>query len=57
MYQYESFDHDINSDDDIDPHYIIGLGKDLNGNQHSFSEVDVSCCNDHVKYRNEMMRQ
>jgi hypothetical protein len=57
MQNYENFDQEINSDDEIDPHYIIGLGQDLNGDQHTFEVEDVLCCPDHVNYRNEMMRQ
>jgi len=57
MYEYENFDHEINDEDEVDPHYIIGLGKDLNGDQHTFSDNDFHCCSDQVKYRNESMRQ
>jgi len=56
MYEYENFDHEINDEDEVDPHYIIGLGKDLNGDQHTFSDNDFLCCSDQVKYRNESMR-
>ena len=52
MYQFENFDHEINTDDEIDPEYIIGLGKDANGDQHTFDEEDIICCGDHLEYRN-----
>ena len=35
MYQYETFDHEINSEDEVDTKYIIGLGKESMG-EHNF---------------------
>lgn len=55
MYHYENFDQEINSDDEIDTEYVIGLGKDLNGDQHTLYDKDILCCMDHEKYLNEIM--
>ena len=52
MYKYESFDHDVDSDDQIDQSLIIGIGEDKDK-----KIKNVLCCNSKADEEEKLINQ